>query len=70
MGRLGHEQNFWQLCCEGRSRIPATNFLGRYEAPTWGFLLSGTRTGRQHRADKNGLYAHFFVLKHDVIDFR
>ena len=68
-GAVRPRAGFLQLGCNKQSRIPATNILGRYEAPIWGFLLSGIRAGLQHRANKNGLYAHFSVLEHVVVEF-
>lgn len=69
MGRLGHEQVFYGIAGKDNLASPLPIFLVDNEAPTWGFLLSGTRTGLQRRTNKNGLYAHFLVLEHMVIEF-
>ncbi len=69
MGRLGHERVFCRSVANDNLATPLPIFWVDFEAPTWGFLLSGTRTGGQRRADKNGLYAHFLVLEQAVIEF-
>ena len=68
MGRLGHERVFCSLAAKDNLATPLPIFLVDFEAPTRGFLLSGTCTGGQHRADENGLYAHFLVLEQVVVD--